>query len=44
MKAERASVAGRGRKTETEAGLIRYAAELLGIDADPERAISWLIA
>ena len=37
-------MAGQGRKPETEAGLIRYAAELLGIDADPERAISWLIA
>jgi hypothetical protein len=30
--------------TETEAGLIRYVAELLGIDADPEKAIRWLIA
>jgi len=42
MKAERASVAAQGRKTET--GLIRYVAELLGIDADPEKTIRWLIA
>jgi len=35
-------VAAQGRKTET--GLIRYVAELLGIDADPEKTIRWLIA
>ena len=44
LKAERASVAARGRQIETEAAPIRYVAELVGIDTDSERAIRWLIA
>jgi hypothetical protein len=44
LKAERASVAAKGRQTETEAAPIRYVAELVGADADSERAIRWLIA
>jgi hypothetical protein len=44
LKAERASVAAEGRQLETEAAPIRYVAELLGINADSERAIRWLIA
>jgi hypothetical protein len=44
LKAERASVAASGRQIETEAAPIRYVAELLGIDTDPEKAIRWLIA
>jgi hypothetical protein len=44
LKAERASVAARGRRIETEAAPIRYAAELIGIGADSERAIRWLVA
>jgi len=37
-------VVARGRQIETEAAAIRYVAELLGTDADSERAIRWLIA
>jgi hypothetical protein len=44
LKAERAQVAAKGRQAETEAAPIRYVAELLGADADAERAIRWLIA
>ena len=44
LQAERAGVAAKGRKIETEAAPIRYVAELIGIDADSERAIRWLIA
>ena len=44
LKAERASVAARGRQAETEAAPIHYVAELLGVDTDSERAIRWLIA
>jgi len=44
LKAERASVAARGRQIETEAAPIRYVAELLGVDTDSEKAIRWLIA
>jgi hypothetical protein len=44
LKAERASVAARGRQIETEAAPIRYVAELIGTDTDSERAIRWLIA
>jgi hypothetical protein len=43
FKAERASVAAKGRQIETEAAPIRYVAEFLGADADSERAIRWLI-
>jgi hypothetical protein len=35
--------AAKGRQIETEAAPIRYVAELLGADADGERAIRWLI-
>jgi hypothetical protein len=44
LKAERASLAAQSRRIETEAGPIRYVAELIGADADSERAIRWLIA
>lgn len=44
LKAERASATSQGRKIETEATPIRYVAELLGINTDPEKAIRWLIA
>jgi hypothetical protein len=44
LKAERASVAAKGRQIETEAAPIRYVAELVGADTDSERAIRWLIA
>jgi MarR family len=44
LKAERASVAAKGRQIETEAAPIRYVAELIGADTDSERAIRWLIA
>jgi hypothetical protein len=44
LKAERASLAARGKQIETEGAPIRYVAELLGIDTDSEKAIRWLIA
>ena len=44
LKAERASVAAKGRQIETEAAPIRDVAELVGADTDSERAIRWLIA
>jgi hypothetical protein len=44
LKTERASVAAKGRKIETDAAPIRYVAELVGADTDSERAIRWLIA
>jgi hypothetical protein len=44
LKAERASVAAKGRQIETEAAPILYVAELLGVGADSEKAIRWLIA
>jgi hypothetical protein len=44
LKAERASVAAKGRQAETEAAPIRYVAELVGANTDSERAIRWLIA
>ena len=43
LKAERAALGAEGRQIETEAAPIRYVAELLGADADSERAIWWLI-
>jgi hypothetical protein len=43
LKTERAQVAAKGRQAETEAAPIRYVAELVGADADSERAIRWLI-
>jgi hypothetical protein len=42
LKAERDSVAAQSRRIETEAGPIRYVAELVGPDTDPERAVRWL--
>jgi len=44
LKAERASVAAKGRQAEVEAAPIRYVTELLGGGEDSERAIRWLIA
>jgi hypothetical protein len=44
LEAERAFLAARGRRIETEAAPIRYVAELLSADTDSERAIRWLIA
>jgi len=44
LKAERAAVSAKGRQIETDAAPIRYVAELIGADADSERAIRWLIA
>jgi len=44
LKAERAALGAKGRQIETEAASIRYVAELIGADADSERAIRWLIA
>jgi hypothetical protein len=44
LKAERAALGAKGRQIETEAAPIRYVAELVGADADSERAIRWLIA
>jgi hypothetical protein len=44
LKAERTALSAKGRQIETEAAPIRYVAELIGADADNERAIRWLIA
>jgi hypothetical protein len=44
LKAERASVAARGRQIETEAAPIRYVADLIGAETDSERAMRSLIA
>jgi hypothetical protein len=44
LQTERATVAARGRQAQTEAAPIRYVAELVGIAADSEQAIRWLIA
>jgi hypothetical protein len=44
LQAERASVVAKGRQVEVESARIRYVAELVGADADCERAIRWLIA
>jgi len=44
LQTERAQVAAKGRKAETEAAPIRYVAELIGANTDSERAIRWLIA
>jgi hypothetical protein len=43
LKTERAQVAAKGRQAEIEAAPIRYVAELVGADADSERAIRYLI-
>jgi hypothetical protein len=36
-------LSAKGRQIETEAAPISYVAELVGTDADSERAIRWLI-
>jgi hypothetical protein len=43
LKAERASLAAKGRHAETKAAPIRYVAELVGTDTDSERAIRRLM-
>jgi hypothetical protein len=43
LQTERAGVVAKGRQIETEAAPIRYAAELVGVGHDDERAIRWLI-
>jgi hypothetical protein len=44
LKVDRGGVAARAAIAESEAAPIMYAAEVLGIGSDPERAIRWLIA
>src|SRR5712664_1723726 len=44
LKAERAALVAKGHQVEVEAAPIRYVAELVGDNADSERAIRWLIA
>jgi hypothetical protein len=44
LKIERGSVQGRATIAESEAMPLRYAAELIGVGANSERAIRWLIA
>jgi hypothetical protein len=44
LKAERASLRGRGRQIETEATSIRHATQPIGADTDGEWAIRWLLA
>jgi hypothetical protein len=44
LQTERATVVARGRQVEVESAPIRYVAEMLGSDADSEKAIRWLIA
>ncbi len=44
LKIERAALGAKGHQIETEAAPIKYVAELLGVAADSERAIRWLIA
>jgi hypothetical protein len=44
LKAERATVAAKGRQIEREAAPIRYVAELLGGDTGSKSVIRWLIA
>jgi hypothetical protein len=43
IRTERAALGAKGRQIETEAAPIQYVAELLGTNADSERAIRWLI-
>jgi hypothetical protein len=43
LKAERAALGAKARQVAIEDAPIRYVAELLGADADSERAIRWLI-
>jgi hypothetical protein len=44
LKAERASLAAKGRRIERETAPIRYVADMLGTDTDTECATRWLIA
>lgn len=44
LKAERAQAASQAHRQESEAAPIRYVAEMLGAEADSEKAIRWLIA
>jgi hypothetical protein len=44
LKVERGNVQARAAIAESEAMPLRYAAELIGVGADSERAIRWLIA
>jgi hypothetical protein len=44
LKVERGGVQGRAMIVESEAMPLRYAAELVGLGGDDERAIRWLIA
>jgi hypothetical protein len=44
LKVERGSVQARAAIAESEAMPLRYAAELIGVGADSERALRWLIA
>jgi hypothetical protein len=44
LKVERGSVQARATIAESEATPLRYAAELIGVGADSERAIRWLFA
>jgi peptidoglycan hydrolase CwlO-like protein len=43
LKMERAGVAAQERRIETESAPIVYVAQLLGVSADSEQAIRWLI-
>jgi hypothetical protein len=43
LKAQRAAFGAKSRQIESEDAPIRYVAELLGAEADSERAIRWLI-
>jgi hypothetical protein len=43
LKMERAGVAAQGRRIETESAPIVYVAQLLGVGADSEQTIRWLI-
>jgi ribosomal protein L32 len=44
LKAERASLAAKGRQVETEAAPIRYVADLVGAETNNEWALRWLLA
>lgn len=43
LKTEHAQAVAHSRQVEAEAAPVVYVAEMLGIGADPERAIRWLI-
>jgi hypothetical protein len=44
LKAEPTALGAKGKQVESKAAPIMYAAEVIGIGADPERAIRWLIS